>query len=227
MRLSRLVGAAILLLSVTLLAQHASGGGGGSSSASSAGASSHSSFGGSSSSVASHVSSTHVSGTSHGSSSISSSSTQSKSNLRTPVKDSANAKAEKKGFFSFMRHKKPAPVTPAEADFKRRVPCKKGQPCNVCPGGGTRNSAGNCGYPQICSTGLGWNGFACGSQYGFSNCRILADQITALQGQMAGKNDPGLSLRYQLLREQYEQCLARSRSFAFSAMPLPPRLSAP
>jgi len=44
---------------------------------------------------------------------------------------------------------------------------------------------------------------------------------------MGGQNDPGLSLRYQLLREQYEQCMARSRPFAFSAMPLAPALNTP
>jgi len=67
---------------------------------------------------------------------------------------------------------------------------------------------------NVCRSGQSWNGFACGTQYWFNDCRALADQLAAQERQMRGQNDPGQSLRHQLLQNQYEQCLKR-----FSLLP--------
>jgi len=67
---------------------------------------------------------------------------------------------------------------------------------------------------NMCRAGQSWNGFACGTQYWFNDCRALADQLAAQERQMRGQNDPGQSLRHQLLQNQYEQCLKR-----FSLLP--------
>jgi len=130
-----------------------------------------------------------------------------------------NAVPEKQGFGSFLRHpfKKSAPVQTAE--FKRR-PCRKG-PCAVCPPGES-STGGACRLPgNMCSTGLFLNGFACGTQYRFNDdCRVLAEQLAEQQRQMRGQNDPGQSLRYQSLRQQYEQCVERSRFHGYSSASL-------
>jgi hypothetical protein len=121
-----------------------------------------------------------------------------------------NAAPERKGFFSSLRHpfRKPGPVQTAE--FKRR-PCRK-EPCAVCPPGESRNGGACVVLGSVCPAGLVWNGFACGSRYWLNDdCRALAEQLAEQQRQMRGQNDPGQSLRYQLLRQQYEQCLERYR----------------
>ena len=217
MRLSGLVVAAILFVSATLLAQHSSGAGG-----SSSGGSHSSSSGGSSSSssASSHISSSsasHVASTGAATSHLSPSTKLSSAKLPSAK---VNAAPEKQGFRSFLRHpfKKSAPVQTAE--FKRR-PCRK-EPCAVCPPGGSHNG-GACVVPSnVCSTGQFWNGFACGStQYRFNNdCRALLDQLVGQQRQMRGQDDPGQSLRYQSLRQQYEQCLERSRFHGYSSASL-------
>jgi len=209
MRLSGLVVAAILFVSATLLAQHSSGAGG-----SSSGGSHSSSSGGSSSSASSHNSSSpasHVARTGTAAS-------HSLPSAKLPS-STVSAAPEKKGFRAFLRHpfKKSVPVQTAE--FKRR-PCRK-EPCAVCPPGGSSNG-GACALPSnVCSTGQVWNGFACGTQYRFNDdCRALLDQLVAQQQQMRGQNDPGQSLRYQSLRQQYEQCLERSRFHGYSSASL-------
>jgi hypothetical protein len=74
---------------------------------------------------------------------------------------------------------------------------------------------------NLCLTGQFWNGFACGMQYRFNDdCRALLEQLAEQQRQMRGQDDPGQSLRYQLLRQQYEQCLERSRFHGSSSASL-------
>ena len=210
MRLSGLVVAAILFVSAALLAQHPSG-----ASGSSTGGSHSSSSGGSSSSSSasshnSRSSASHVAGTGVAASHLPSSSKLPSAKV--------NAMPEKQGFRSFLRHpfKRPSPVQTAE--FKR-PPCRK-EPCAVCPPGESRNGNGACVVASnVCSTGQFWNGLACGStQYRFNDdCRALLDELAAQQRQMRGQNDPGQSLRYQSLRQQYEQCLERSRFHGYSS----------
>ena len=71
---------------------------------------------------------------------------------------------------------------------------------------------------QVCSVGQYWNGSSC-LQYQFGNCSELARRLAEERLNIQGQNDPGESLRYQLLRNQYEQCLRRSRG-AFGAYAL-------
>ncbi|MGA3090531.1 MAG: hypothetical protein ABSD75_18110 [Terriglobales bacterium] len=60
--------------------------------------------------------------------------------------------------------------------------------------------------PVSCAAGQYLYGNNCGAQYWFNDCRALAAQLARLQQQMAGSNDPGVSLRRRLLEEQYERC---------------------
>jgi hypothetical protein len=202
MRLSGLVIATILLVSAALLAQHSSGGG------SSSGGSSHGGYSGgsSASSASSHTS---IASASH-IGSTSAASRQPSSFSKSPP---ANEKAspEKKNSRSFLHpFRKPQPVQ--SAGFNRPAPCLKGK-CPVCPPGESRRGTGACGPPVVannmCRPGQSWNGFACGTQYWVSDCRTLADQLAAQERQMRGQNNPGQSLRHQLLQNQYEQCLKR------------------
>jgi hypothetical protein len=228
-RLSTVVVVSILYVSVTAFAQHSSGGG------SSGG---HSGGGSSSSSSSSHSSSTSSSShsTSHSTSSSRSSASESSSSAPSSAKDaartasakseiksrnakresltpgnakSANATPEKRRFFSFLRSRKPVPKPATTAKFPP-FPCKKGMNCPVCPGG-TRGARGQCvsEAPVSCSAGLVWNGFGCGVQSRLGNCQALADQLEAERQQMQGQVDPAESLRYRMLREQYERCMRR------------------
>jgi len=199
-RLSNLVIAAILLVSATLLAQHSSGGG------SSSGGSSHGGYSGgsSASSASSHTSSASASHV--GSTGASASHTASFPKSSTAK---ASAAPEKKSSRSFLHpFRKPVQRT----EFKRPAPCLKGR-CPVCPPGESRNGTGTCGPPvvasNLCRAGQSWNGFACGTQYWFNDCRALADQLAVQERRMRVHNDPGDSLRHQLLQNQYEQCLKR------------------
>lgn len=86
----------------------------------------------------------------------------------------SGVKPEKKSFVSFLRHpfKKSKPVAPAK--FKR-PPCRK-EPCAVCPPG-SRHGRGGCVSPVIaneCQAGQVWNGFGCGTQAWFNDCRALS-----------------------------------------------------
>ena len=218
MRLSGLVVAAILLISVTLLAQHSSAGGGSSSGGSSHGGSSFSA--GSSTSVSSH-SSTASSGSSrvsHGTSS----SAKAGSNARTHAPEhSASATPEKKNHILFWRHKEPTPKAPTEAAFIT-TGCKKGRIC-TCPGGGIPNAAGKCFVrTQVWCSGVGvGNGGTCGGQYWANDCRALAEQLAEEKRRIESQDDYGESLRYRTLENQYEQCLRRSRlpfgAYAFNS----------
>ena len=190
--------AAILLVSATLLA-HSSGG------VSSSGGSSHGGSG-SSSSGSSHGVSGGGSGHSHGSGGFSSS--------RSASHASSGVKPARRGFFSFFRHKKPV----LEAKIRQTIGCRKGENC-ACAGGGSRNAAGMCvsGAQFFCSGSEVWNGFACGRQAWFNDCRSLANELRAEERLMQGQVDPGQSLRHQMLVNQYQHCLQRSRMQPFSA----------
>lgn len=193
MRLSGFVVASLLLVSATLLAQHSSGGGGGSSSGGFSGGSSH----GGSGSVgggSSHVSSGGGSGSA---SSIGrTGQATAASNARAHVPESG-AKPEKKGFWSSLWHKKELPKSP------------------FCGGGQSRNASGACpssAQTHSCPKGTVWTGFGngyCTTGYQFNDCSALASQLAA-QRHMQGQSDPGQSLFYRLLSEQYQSCLSRN-----------------
>jgi len=225
-RLSSLVVAVLLLVSTVLLAQHsfASGGsspGGGVSSGGLSGGASHSGSSGSGSVSSSHGGSG-GSGSSHGSSSASSSSgrsgagsghsasTRSSTGSGNSIRAKANPPThvlepssihEKKGFWGFLRHKKPAP--PQQAWIAPPKHCKKGQYC-----------------PSTCQAGYAWNGLACGVQYEpywwFNSCSSLAAQLQAQRERLREHPDPGESLIYRTLLDQYQLCLQRSGFAPFS-----------
>jgi hypothetical protein len=210
MPLRALVIAAILFLSTTLLAQHSAAGGGGGSHASSGGGFSGASSG---SAASSHTSS----GNSSSSHSSTTASPSSRAGSTTPsrVSEPKSGKSEspsneKKGFWGFL-HKKTEPKSDLVTRTKWPIGCKKGEACRVCPTGGMHNAGGGCVSPvNTCSAGQAWNGTSCGARSEANDCSRLADQLAAQQRQMQGQSDPGQSAFYQLLRRQYEACLARS-----------------
>jgi hypothetical protein len=214
MRLSGLVIAAVLFISILFispaLGQHSSGGG-----ASSAGAS-HSSYAGGSSSVgASHASSVSSSrSVSSSSQSSQSSSSQRARSVNGPSNGSAK-KAPDHSLASFFHHKKPEP-TPTPVTQRMFIPrCRRGENCGVCPGG-SRNGFGQCVYPtQGCVTGQVWNGLGCGSPYYLSSCRNLAAQLASMD-RWQNQNDPSWAWRRQLLLQQYQQCTMRYGGNPFS-----------
>jgi hypothetical protein len=228
MRLSSLVIATVLLLSVFLFAQHSSGGGGGGSSSSgghsgggfSGGGGSHGGGGASSSSSGGRSSS--VGGGSALTSSERSVSERSFSersfkdptrtglNIRPglwkpPVNEKVEGKPEKKSFFSFLHHKKPAPT---RVNFINPRPrCKRGHNCLVQP---------------VCPANSGWYWLSyCGAQYDqyywFNACQALADQVYSERERMRTTADAGASLRYQRLLDQYHQCMRRYGMEPFSS----------
>ena len=151
----------------------------------------------------------------------------------------------KRVFASSLRHKKPVSKSSLKTEAKPPKRCKKGENCTVCAAGGSRNAAGKCVYQaQVlsCPEGQLWNGFACGMRYLVNDCSALAAQLAQqerqvrsllttqqqscshdsasqecadLQGQYGRE-----SLRHRQLREQYDQCMAHSRSYAFRGTPL-------
>jgi len=208
MRLSGLVLAALLLVSATLLAQHSSGGGG--FSGSHGGYSGGSGF--SASSAGSHSSSGSAS---HVASTGSSSSKPSSSSSKPATKE--NASQLKKSSWSLL-HPFRKSKSPQNAAFKRPAPCLKGL-CTPCPPGEARNGKGACVLARnACSYGQSWNGFSCGLPYWSNDCDALAQQLASQRRQMQGQNDYGQSLRLRMLQDQYEQCLRRYGSYAFSSL---------
>jgi hypothetical protein len=236
MRLSSLVIAAVLVCSLSLFAQHSAGGGGsfsgghsggGFSSGGGSSSSSHSgSVGGSSSSSRSSggVSSSSGrggsggTGSSHTSSGLSFSARPSGS-VRSPERTGLNIrpnllmprgnekieeKPEKKGIFSFLHHKKP--VDEGATFINPRPHCRPGQQCFV---------------RARCRTTSAWNASYCGGLYDqydwFNACRSLADQLARQREQMRTTNDAGASLRYQMLENQYRQCMMRDGRQPFSS----------
>jgi hypothetical protein len=234
MRLSALVIAAIPLISLSLLAQHSSAGGGATSGGghSGAGSSGGSFHGGSAASPGSArgsgMASSSTSSSSRRNNSSSAGSARSTSERSTslserspkdPVGTGLNISPnllksavsekpeapEKKSVFSFLHHKKPAPETAILSNPPFH--CKKGQSC------GTPTRA-------ACQTGRIWNSSSC-SQYDqyswFNSCRSLADQLAMERERMGLGNDPGESVRYQMMLNQYRQCMRRYGSEPFSS----------
>ena len=209
----------IVVIPVALLGAHSpsSGGGGGSvSSASSSHASSGGGYSGSGSASSRISSTTSSNPSSHGTSASHSNSvrdvrgangTDGVAKGHEVVSTKATAQPEKKSFLSFLRHpqKKRDPLV---ADLKQ-PPCRK-QPCPVpCPGGGLRGKNGACAVvANSCPLGQSWNGFSCRA-YWSNSCDALARQLEAQRRQMLGGSDPGQSLIYRTLRDQYEQCVRR------------------
>jgi hypothetical protein len=243
MRSSCLFVLSFLVIPAVLLAQHPSGGGhfGGSAgpSTNSGGFSSSSRSGsnvgyGGGGSVSSHSSSSASSSASRGSSSTSGKARD----VRGPIASDGSAKGqgsvsgkavaqpEKRSLVGFLRHplKKHDAKSTAVADL-RQPPCRK-KPCPApCPGGGTRGSNGACPIAAYsCSPGQFGNGYGC-SMYWSNDCSALARQLEAQRRQMQGGSDPGQSLIYRMLRDQYEQCARRYgfapfSSYTFSDAPL-------
>ena len=92
--------------------------------------------------------------------------------------------------------------------------CAKGQNC-TCPGG-TRNAFGGCTpTPKIasCSSGV-WNGYSCGAEGWFNDCRQLADQVSLQQRQL-NRNGIRDGLRFRLLEDQYDYCQRAFRGTLF------------
>jgi hypothetical protein len=234
MRLSALVTLAILFLSAALVAQHSTAGGGSTSSGGysggySGGASSGSSHSGGSSSSgsysgtsSSHASSAGSSGGTHNSGSVSSSggradrgktgSNAVRSSDKNGGKETARlstAKPEKKGVFSFLRHRKPEPKLAA---FVPPIRCRRGENCRICRGA----RSGACIVETSCAGGLVWNGISCGPQYAWwSDCSAIASQLAAMRRQ--GLGNPGQNLMYAILLQQYQGCLARVGAASFSS----------
>jgi|HubBroStandDraft_1064217.scaffolds.fasta_scaffold01109_11 hypothetical protein len=183
MRLSALVVASILLVSVSLMAQHSSGGG------SSSGGSHGSSGGGVSSAAPSHVSSP---GTSRSSRvSVPASSAKAGSNMRIHSPEAASsARPEKRTYLALLGYRKPT-----LSEFRTPIGCKKG-------------ANGQC-IAQLqsvsCSMNAGWRGFGCGAQTSRDDCRLMTRQLLVEQQLMQGGFSQNF-LRYGLLQNQYYRC---------------------
>lgn len=125
--------------------------------------------------------------------------------FRPAVNEKVDEKPEKKGVFAFLHHKKPAPEPAAR--INPWFHCKKGQSCGVP----TR---------RVCQTGRVWNSSSC-SQYDryswFDACRSLSDQLDAERERLRLGTDPGGSLRYQSMLNQYRQCMNRYGAEPFSS----------
>ena len=240
MRLSSLVIATVLLFSVVLFAQHSSGGSGGGSS-SSGGHSGGGLSGGGSSGGGFHGGSSGGGGSRGGGASSSSSSGRSNSGsggsargssegfsersfsvrsfkdstrtglnvrpglLKPPVNEKVEAKPEKKSLFAFLHRKKPAPARVSFINPRPR--CKWGHNCVVQP---------------VCPVNSGWYWLSyCGAQYDQyywgNTCQALADQVAAERERMRTTADAGASLRYQMLMDQYHQCMRRYGTQPFSS----------
>ena len=234
MRLSSLVITTVLLCSVALFAQHSAGGGnsGGGHSGGGAWAGGSSSVSHGPSSASSHSSGGVPSSSGHGGSSAVSSVHFSSARtssvgagfdrggkdakgtglnirpglLRGPVTEKVEEKPEKKGIFSFLHHKKPEPLPERSKSIAPRPHCRPGQPCFVRTG---------------CQTKLAWYNSYCSGfydqYYWFSACQSLAVQLARQREQMRTTNDAGASLRYQMLEDQYRQCMMRNGTTQFSS----------
>lgn len=261
MRHSGLCLAVIFLFSSFMLAQHSSGGGGGGSAGSSStgGGGSHGggsySGGSSSSGGGSHGGSSgggHSSGgsASHGSGGHSSGmrGTHSSPNATSEARANAmrttnlrqgsqSAHAEKRSFFSFLRHPFRKPEPKQVTDLRRPV-CLRG-PCQVCPNGQIAASGG-CGalvttrrYHSYCARGQLWSGGECMVGMWFlDDCEAYraamqqqADRVhnaeMARQNACAGAGTQSCALAnttlqseqslYRDFASRYQQCRARSQ----------------
>jgi len=125
--------------------------------------------------------------------------------LLHPTNEKLHEQPEKKGFFSFLHHKKIEREAPVSTIPQFR--CKKGERC-----------------APTCSSGRSWNGFGCAIQYNpnlwFNSCEILADELAQARSRMHGNAGSAEQLRYRQLLDAYQECLARHRMvpFAFSSL---------
>jgi hypothetical protein len=210
--LANLLLAIMLFVPIGLLAQHSGGGHSSSSAGSSSGGSSSHSF--SPANSVSGAGSSHSTGatTSNGSGKAGSSSASSKNGAQS------SATSQKKTFFSFLHHKKTPPSPSVLTAAWRPIRCEKGENCFTCPSG-VRNASGLClnQTQYSCSAGQAWNGFSCGAQILFNGCREIEEALQMQRLRMRDATDPVEGLRYQLLLNQYEQCMRQFGREYFSS----------
>jgi hypothetical protein len=211
MRLSCLV---VVLLVVTSagFAQHSSAG---ASSSSSGGGSHGGSVGGSSGSYSSSAhssgaSASHSFGVQSAHSTQLAPSTQSGLNIRQtalkPNTTATGAQAEKRGFFSHLRH--PFRTSAPTPETSLRLPVCKKQPCTlpICPRGQSLNGNGVCAATNLgalsCQAGNYPGSGACGSLYP-DDCRGLA---LALNNLASIQDEQARRAKRETLQRQYAQC---------------------
>ena len=213
MRLSCLVVVVLLGVSPSVFAQHSSAG----SSASFSGGGSHGGSVGSSSgsySASSHSSGASVSNNSGAQLAHSTQQfahlTQNGLNIRqAAIQPSATAtrtQAEKRGFFSHLRHPFSRPEPTLETSLRLPV-CKK-QPCTlpICPRGQSLNGNGVCAATNLgalsCQAGNYGGTGACGPLYP-DDCRGLSlalDRLALIQDEQARQ------AKSEILRREYSRC---------------------
>jgi hypothetical protein len=200
MRLSCLLVVVLVGVTSSVFAQHSSAG----ASSSFSGGGSHGSSVGSSS--ASYSSSSHSSApsASHGSGVQLAHSTPNVLNLRQPSAPASGNQAEKRGFFSHLRHPFRTPAPTLETSLRFPV-CTK-QPCAlpICPRGQSLNGKGVCAATNLgaisCQAGT-YSG-ACGALYP-DDCRGLAlslNRLALIQDEQARQ------ARRESLQRQYARC---------------------
>jgi hypothetical protein len=209
MRLSCLVVVVLLVVSSSVFAQHSSAG----SSASFSGGGSHGGSVGNSS--GSYSSSSHSSGpsASHSSGAQLGPSTQQLAhstsgglNMRQPSAPATTTQAEKRGFFSHLRHPLWKPTATPETSLRLPV-CKK-QPCilPICPRGQSLNGTGVCAATNLgalsCQAGTYGSTGACGPLYP-DDCRglpLALDRLALIQDEQARQ------AKSEILRREYSRC---------------------
>jgi hypothetical protein len=206
MRLSCLVVVVLLVVTSSVFAQHSSAG----SSSSFSGGGSHGGSVGSSS--GSYSSSAHSSGASapHGSAAQLAHSTQSGLNIRqAALKPNATAtgtQAEKRGFFSHLRH--PFRTTAPTLETSSRLPVCKKEPCTlpICPRGQSLNGNGVCAATNLgtlsCQAGNYWGNGACAALLP-DDCRGLAwvlNRLALIQDEQARQ------AKREILQREYARC---------------------
>jgi hypothetical protein len=98
----------------------------------------------------------------------------------------------------------------------------RGRNC-PCLGGGGRNSFGNCTVQPLqfaaCPAGdyWDWNGYACGQEAFFNDCRSLGDELQKQGQRYLRMRSTREILRYHLLNDQYEHCMSAFH-FTFPAL---------
>lgn len=210
MRLSCLVVAVLLVVPSSVFAQHSAG-----ASSSSSGGSHGSSVGGSSgsyssSSHSSGASAAHSFGVQPAHSTQLAPSTQSGLNIRQtalkPNTAATGAQAEKRGFFSHLRHpfREPAPAL----ETSLRLPVCKKQPCilPICPRGQSLNGKGACAATNLsalsCQAGTYGGSGACAALLP-DDCRGLTlalNRLALIQDEQARQ------AQRERLERQYARC---------------------
>jgi hypothetical protein len=202
MRLSCLVVVVLLAVTSSVLAQHSSAG----ASSSFSGGGSHSGSVASSSGGYSSSSHSSSSSASHSSGAQLAHSTPSGLNMRPavlqPSATASGTQAEKRGFFSHLRH----PFRTPTLETSLRFPVCKKQPCTlpICPRGQSLNGKGVCAATNLgaisCQAGT-YSG-ACGALYP-DDCRGLAlslNRLALIQDEQARQ------ARRESLQRQHARC---------------------